>query len=300
MSDYEFPAVHPRSAGIDLASTTHVVAAFPGSCQSRVRSFGCFTCDLRAMAQWLKELGVTHAVMEATGSYWFQVALTLQQHGIVADVVDPRSVRRLPGRKKTDPIDSLWLQKMHACGLLSSCFVPDARTMALRTYHRRRESLVQACSQQIQMMQKELTMMNVQIHRVLSDITGRSGMRILRAIVAGERDPQALAAMSDRRVKACREDIVKALEGTWASEHLFCLEQSLGLYDALCKALEGVDEAIARELAALTGSKQEPAIAQGARKNQPRFELGGYLKELTGCDLTRVEGFDVLTAWAWI
>ena len=295
MDDYSFPVVYPQSAGIDLASATHVVAAFPGSCENRVQSFGCFTCDLRAMAEWLKTLGVTHAVMEATGSYWFQVAMTLQAHGIVADVVDPRSVRRLPGRKKTDPIDSRWLQKMYACGLLSSCFVPSARMMPLRTYHRRRESLVQACSQQIQMMQKELIMMNVQIHHVLSDITGRSGMRILRAIVAGERNPKVLAAMTDKRVKASQEDVVKSLEGTWAPEHLFCLKQSLSLYDNLCQCLVDMDEVIARELASLTGSKEKPVPALGARKNQPHFELGPFLKDLTGCDLTQVEGFDVLT-----
>jgi transposase len=295
MNDNEFPVVHSKSAGIDLASFTHFVAAYPGSCENRVQSFGCFTCDLRAMAQWLVSIGVTHAVMEATGSYWFQVALMLQSYGIVVDVVDPRSVRRLPGHKKSDVIDSIWLQKMYACGLLSSCFVPSAATMPLRTYHRRRGSLVEACSQQILMMQKEFTLMNIQIHQVLSGITGKSGMRIVRAIVGGERDGQVLAAMCSGRLKASKEDIVKSLEGTWAAENLFCLGQSLAIYDHLCRALADVDEQIARELAALCQSKQEPSPSKGARKNQPRFELAIYLKELLGCDVTKVEGFDVLT-----
>ena len=295
MSDYDFSVVHPKSAAVDLGSQTHFVAAYPGSCENRVRSFGCFTCDLREMALWLTGLGVTHVVMEATGSYWFQVAQTLQEHGMVVDVVDPRSLSRLPARKKTDHIDSLWLQKMYACGLLSSCFVPSAQTMPLRAYHRRRDSLIQDCSQQIQMMQKELTMMNIQIHHVLSDITGKTGMSILRAIVAGERDPQVLAAMRDRRVKATLEEVTKALEGTWAPQHLFCLKQSLSLYDAHCKALADVDEQIALELALLAGSRQEPAPVLNAKKNEPKFELGGYLKDLLGCDATKLEGLDVLT-----
>jgi transposase len=247
------------------------------------------------MAEWLKGLGVTHAVMEATGSYWFQVASMLQSYGIVADVVDPRSVRRLPGRKKSDVIDAVWLQKMYAVGLLSSCFVPSAQMMPLRTYHRRRQSLVEACSQQIQMAQKELTMMNVQIHQVLSDITGVSGMRILRAIVAGERDGKVLAAMRDKRVKASEEEIAKSLEGTWAAEHLFGLGQSLSIYDTLCQKLADVDKEMARELARLSGSDIEPIAAPKARKGEPRFVLAEYLMALTRCDLTKVEGFDVLT-----
>jgi len=294
MDKYEFPAVYPKSAGIDLGSSTHYVAAYPGSCSEPIRMFGCFTCELTAMAVWLKGLGVTHAVMEATGPYWFQVYETLEAHGIHADVVDPRSVSRLPGRKKTDRIDSSGLQRMYACGMLSSCFVPPKATLALRTYSRRRKSLVEACSEQILMLQQSLTMMNIQIHNVLSDITGLSGMRILRAIVAGERDGKVLASMCDRRVKAKAEDVVKSLEGTWAPEHMYCLKQSLAIYDVFCGHLADIDRQISLELAGLTNS-DKPAQSIPSRRSQPYFEMGAYLKDLTGCDMTQLEGFEVLT-----
>jgi transposase len=294
MDKYEFPVIYPKSAGIDLGSASHYVTPYPGSCQDPFRVFGCFTCDLAAMALWLKGLGVTHAVMEATGPYWFQVYETLEAHGIHADVVDPRSVSRLPGRKKTDRIDSSELQRMYACGLLSSCFVPSQETLALRTYSRRRKSLVEACSQQVLMLQQSLTLMNVQIHRVLSDLTGLSGMRILRAIVAGERDGKVLASMRDRRVKASEEDIVKSLEGSWAPEHLYCLKQSLAIYDMLCAQLADLDEQVTRELARLSHS-QKPAKAISSRRGQPHFEMRGYLKDLTGCDATQLEGIQALT-----
>jgi len=296
MNEYKFPVVYPNSAGIDLGSTSHWVAAFPGSCEKPIRSFGSFTCDLTAMALWLKGLGVTHTVMEATGPYWFQVYESLQAHGIHADLVDPRSVSRLPGRKKTDRIDSSGLQRMYACGMLSPCFVPSAEILALRTYHRRRQSLVESCSQQILMFQQSLTLMNVQIHHVLSDVTGVSGMRMLRAIVSGERDGKVLAAMRDKRVKASEEDIVKSLEGNWAPEHLYCLKQSLAIYDMLCEQLADTDRQIALELARLSQSQNKPAKTLTPHKKQPRFELRTYLEELTGCDLTQVEGFEVLTA----
>lgn len=295
MDNYEFPVVYRHSAGIDLGSTAHVVAAFPGSCPEPVRTFGCFTCDLDSMALWLKSLGVTRAVMEATGPYWFQVYETLESHGIHADVVDPRSVSRLGCRKKTDRIDSIGLQKMYACGLLSSCFVPPKATLALRTYNRRRKSLVEACTQQVLMLQQSLTMMNVQIHNVLSDLTGVSGMRILRAIVAGERDGKTLAAMRDKRVRASEEDVVKSLEGTFSPDHMYCLKQSLEIYDMLCAQLSDLDEQIARELASLTHSDEPARPARTRRKGAPYFELGSYLKDLTGCDVTQMEGFDVLT-----
>src|SRR5579872_740941 len=272
MDTYEFPVVYPKSAGIDLGASTHWAAAYPGSCEKPVRKFGCFTCDLQAMAVWLKELGVTHAVMEATGPYWFQVAAMLEEHGIHADLVDPRSISRLPGRKKTDRIDSKGLQRMYACGLLSSCFIPSPETSALRTYYRRRQSLVEACSQQLLMLQQCLTLMNVQIHRVLSDISGLSGMRIIRAIVAGERDGKILAAMRDRRVKASEDDIVKSLEGNWAPEHLYCLKQSLSIYDMLCSQLRDVDEQIALELGKLSGSECESIREVPSRRSQPHFE----------------------------
>jgi transposase len=246
------------------------------------------------MALWLNVLCVTHAVMEATGPYWFQVYETLEAHGIHADVVDPRSVSRLGCRKKTDRIDSIGLQKMYACGLLSSCFVPPKATLALRTYSRRRKSLVEACSQQVLMLQQSLTMMNIQIHNVLSDITGLSGMRMIRAIAQGERDGKVLAAMRDRRVKASEEDIIKSLEGTFSPDHMYCLKQSLEIYDMLCGQLASIDQQIAGELASLSQS-DKPAQAVPSRRGQPHFEMGTYLKDLTGCDITQLEGFEVLT-----
>lgn len=246
------------------------------------------------MALWLKSHNITNVVMEATGSYWLAVYETLEAHGIKAVVVDARQASRMPG-KKSDVLDCLWLQQLASAGLLAPCFVPEARLLDLRSYRRHRQNLVELCSQQILMMQKALTNMNVQLHQVLSDITGVSGMKILRAIIGGQRDPEVLASYCHSSVKADQGTIVKALGGNWSECHLMALGHALQTYDRTSEQLLELDERIALLISKLAGSKKQPDKAKGSRKNMLRFDIRTELTQLLGVDLTTVEGFEVLT-----
>lgn len=288
-----FGVVLPNCAGIDIGSRSHYVG-LPPEKETPVCEFGAFTSDLRKMALWLKEHKITTAVMEATGSYWIQVFEMLVEHGIKAVVVDARQSCRMGG-KKTDVSDCQWIQQLASAGLLAPCFVPEARIAELRSYRRHRQNLVESCSEQILLMQKALTHMNVQLHHVLSDISGVSGMAILREIVAGERDGERLACLCTKGVKAKREEVVKALEGHWSEAHLLALRHALQSYDAFCLQIKEVDEKIASCLALLSQSGRPLKKAKGSRKNQLRFDVKDELAEILGTDLTEVEGFEVLT-----
>jgi transposase len=290
--------VDANVGGIDLGSETHYAAVSSSLYDEPVRSFGCFTCDLRAMGEWFLSKGVKSVAMEATGVYWMPVYEVLASMGLTVRLVDARKVHNLPGRK-SDVQDSQWLCELHSYGLLSSCFVPDAEVLPLRTYYRHRDHVTQMRSQQIQMMQKSLEQMNLQIHKVLSDITGVTGLAIIRAILSGERDPKVLASKRHASVKKGEEEIIKALEGTFAEHHLFCLGQAVKFYDELGRMLEETDaqiEANLRKWCASFGRVPVPTkSAKKPRKNQPRFDLGGMLQSLTGLDLTRIDGLDTLS-----
>jgi hypothetical protein len=218
-------------------------------------------------------------------------------------LVDARKVHNLPGRK-SDVQDCQWLRELHSFGLLSSCFVPEADVLPLKSYHRQRDSLTQMHANQIQMMQKALELMNLQLHKVLSDITGVTGMEIIRSILAGERDPSVLASKRRAGVKRTEEDIVKALEGTFAEHHLFALSQAVELYDKYGEMLGAVDGQIEQRLAQWSAAYgREPLISgskRTTRKNQPHFDLAGYLHGLVGMDLTRINGLDSLSVLAII
>src|SRR5580692_7586043 len=211
--------VHPHAAGIDIGSREHyvAVAAEPSS----VRAFGCATADLFEMGRWLRACGVTTVAMESTGVYWVPVARILEEDfGIAVVLVDPRYVRSVPGRK-SDVKDCQWLQRLHAYGLLTGVFRSPLEIEPLKAYYRHRKSLVEGAAQQVLRMQKALEVMNVQLHKVLSDITGVTGMRIVRAIVEGERDPVTLARYRHALVKSPEEEIAKALEGKFLPEQVF-------------------------------------------------------------------------------
>jgi len=181
------PVVEPKAAGIDIGSRFHVVAVSPLICDEPVRTFQAFTADLEAMADWLMDCGVKTVAMESTGVYWVPVYEVLEQRGIQVCVVNARHTHSVPGRK-TDVNDAQWICRLHSCGLLQASFRPDREVCALRAYLRLRERHLEYCAAHIQHMQKSLTFINIQLHHVVSDITGATGMRILRAIVAGERD----------------------------------------------------------------------------------------------------------------
>jgi transposase len=293
MGNSSFNVVYPNCAGIDLGSQKHFAALGPQDGPSAVRSFGAFTSDLREMGQWLLDSGVTHAFMEATGSYWFQVYEILESMGIEAIVVDARKVRRLPGRK-TDVCDSQWIQQMGSYGLLSSCFVIGVEFEDLRTYHRHRQTLVESASQQVLRIHKALTEMNIQLHHVLSDIVGVSGLAILRAILAGERDPERLAELCGKGVKASPETVCKSLEGHWSDAKLLVLAHALETYDEISARMVRVDEEISKLLVKLVGGTQ-PKPARKVRKGQYSFAIEDELTTLFGTDLTQVEGFDTPT-----
>ncbi len=215
------------------------------------------------MAQWMKACGVETVVMQATGVYWIAL-FQMESYGFQVNVVNARHTKTLPGRK-TDVLECQWLQKLHTFGLLNNSFRPAEEIQVLRTYLRQRENLVAAASTCIQHMQKTLTQMNVQLANVISDISGVTGMAILRAIVAGERDPQRLSALKHNRIRASRGEIARSLEGNWREELLFVLEQSLELYDLYVRKIAVCDQRIERHLKTMT-SKREPVPAIRSRR----------------------------------
>jgi len=206
----EMSPVHAGAAAIDVGATMHVAAVGPGRDPEPVRSFGTFTADLHRLADWFKQCGIKTVAMESTGVYWIPAFEILEQRGFAVVLVNARDAKHVPGRK-TDVTDAQWLQRLHEYGLLRASFHPERRIAALRDYLRQRERLLDYAASHIQHMQKALMQMNLQLHHVVSDITGVTGMRIIRAVLAGERDPAVLAALRDQRVKASEETIRQAL-----------------------------------------------------------------------------------------
>jgi hypothetical protein len=242
--------LHPHAAGIDCGSAEHFVAVPPDRNATPVRSFATFTGDLHRLAEWLTACRVTHVAMEATGVYWIPVFEILDARGFHVILVNARHVKNLPGRK-SDVVDCEWLRDLHILGLLRGSFRPADGIVALRGYLRHRATLIESAGALVQRMQKALVQMNVQLPLVVSDITGVTGLRILRDIVAGHRDPQALARHRDYRCRASEAEIVAALTGTYRPEHVFVLQQNLELFDTYQHHLTTCDAAIEAQLTRL-------------------------------------------------
>ena len=291
--------LHPNAAGIDIGSRSHYVAIPPDRDAEPVRSFGCLTPDLQKMARWLKARRIDTVAMESTGVYWIPVMQVLEEHGLEVYLVDARQSKNVPGRK-TDVKDCQWLQELHTYGMLSRAFRPPDAICVLRSLWRHRKGLVEMASMQIQQMQKSLEQMNLQLHKVLSDISGVTGMRILRAVVAGERDPVVLAQMKHPLVQSSEDTIAKALTGDWRVEHLFTLRQAVELYDVYQEKIAACDQEIATHMKTLEcrgDAKALPAARTGRRrKNQVHFDLRQQLYEWTGVDLTTLPAIDAMTA----
>lgn len=287
--------IHDRAAGIDIGSTFHVVAIPPELDAEPVRTFGTFTQELHRLAEWLVRHGITTVAMESTGVYWVAVFEILEDHGIDAQLVNARETKAVPGRK-TDVNDAQWLQKLHACGLLRASFRPGRHIAALRTYLRQRERLLDYAAAHIQHMQKALVYMNLQLHQVVTDITGATGMKILRAIIAGERDAEVLAALRDVRCKASVETIREALSGNYQPEHLFSLTQAVALYDFYQQQVAACDVEIERtlvQLRATVSAPEAPLPKARHRTRQPNalaFNVRQALYDLLGIDLTQIHG----------
>jgi transposase len=292
--------VNPNAGGIDLGSREHYVAVPPDRDERPVRHFGCLTPDLVEMARWLKGCRVDTVAMEATGVYWVPVAQVLESQGLEVVLVDASDLKNVKGRK-SDVQDCQWAQQLHTYGLLKGAFRPTKEIQVLRSYWRHRQTLVEGCAQQIHRMQKALEQMNLQLHKALSDISGVTGMQILRAILAGERDGAVLARMRNGRVKCSEETLIKALTGDYRPEHLFALKQAVELYDVYHAKIAECDAEIQKGMAQFQakparGTRNPKASKRRRRKNQCRFDLAEELFRIAGVDVTRIDGIDALTA----
>lgn len=288
--------VFPDAAGIDVGASSHWVAVPKRSSAEPVREFGAMTDDLHAMARWLLSCGVDTVALESTGVYWIPVFEVLEQHGLKVWLVDARQMKYVPGRK-SDVQDCQWLQKLMSLGFLRAAFRPGSEICQLRAVARQREILLTEQASWVQRMQKALVQMNIQLTEVLSDVMGASGALIIRDIVAGERDPKALARHRHSRVKASAEEITKALTGNWREEHLFVLRQSLGMYDDIARHLAECDAKLQVELASLGQKKVDlgkpPRLGSKLRQN---FEERQILANWAGVDLTRINGLGLTAA----
>src|SRR5215467_2534801 len=301
--DLSLEVIHPDAAGIDIGNESHYVAVPPGRDSQSVWRFGCTTAELKAMAAWLKQCRIRTVAMQSTGVYWVAVFDILEQAGLELYLVNARDTKNLPGRK-SDVQESQWLMKLHTYGLLRNSFRPAQEIRRLRTYWRQRNDLVQSASRHIQRMQKALTQMNVQLANVLADISGMTGQAIIKAILAGQRDPKKLAAYRDPRVKASEVELAEHLEGNWQHDLLFILKQEQDGYEFCQKQVSECDRQIEQYLAQMEDRSQGAELPEEKRKarlkkkkgNAPRFDLRQELFRMTGEDLTRIDGIDVMTA----
>jgi transposase len=301
MSPSILKRIQPSVAGIDCGSAEHYVAVPPDRDPTPVRSFKTFTSDLHRLAHWLAACRVTSVAMESTGVYWIPLYEILEARGFEVVLVNARHVKNVPGRK-SDVTDCEWLRELHSVGLLRGSFRPTAAIASLRAYLRHRDTLVQSAASHIQRIQKALVQMNLQLHLVVSDITGVTGLRILRDIIAGQTDPQQLARHRDYRCGASRAQIAAALTGNYRPEHLFVLQQNLELFDTYQRQIQHCDAAIERHLQTLPQSPASenplppPRTTRKPRDNEPRFEIRAPLHRITGSDLSQIDAISPYTA----
>ena len=295
-----------NAAGVDIGAT-EIYIAVPGDRDPQpVRCFSTFTEDLHAAAAWLKACHIETVAMESTGVYWIPLFQILEARGFKVLLVNAHHVKNVPGRK-SDVSDCQWLQYLHSVGLLRGSFRPEQAVCSMRSILRHRDSLVQMASSHVQHMQKALDQMNLQLHHVISDITGTTGIAILEAILAGERNPHTLAALRDRRIKASADTIAKALVGDYRREHLFTLRQSLAAFRHYQELIAACDLEIAQSLEEFE-SKVDPPVdpppgsaspshdGSKPKASEPSFNLQTHLHRIFGVDLTKIPGINVLTA----
>lgn len=294
--------IEPHAAGIDVGAREIYVAVPADRDPKPVRCFQTFTEDLQALVAWLLACHIRTVAMESTGVYWIPLFQLLEAGGIQVCLVNARHVKHVPGRK-SDVLDCQWLQYLHSVGLLRASFRPENEICQVRSLLRHREGLVEMAAQHVQHMQKALSQMNLQLHHVLSDLTGQSGLAIVDAILAGERNPKVLAELRDGRVKAPVEVIAKALVGDYRREHLFTLRQSLEAYRHYQQLTATCDQEIAACLQQFDSKidvDQHPLGPEPnghkPRKNEFRFDMRGELYRITGVDLTAVPGLNAISA----
>ncbi len=295
------PEIKPNAAGIDCGAQHHYVAVPADRDREPVRRFRTLTPQLSKLVEWLQACRIDTVAMEATGVFWIPLYDMLEAQGFEVVLVNARHVKNVPGRK-TDVIDCQWLQELHSVGLLRGSFRPSADLVSLRAYLRHRETLIQDAATHVRRIQKALVQMNVQLHHVITDITGETGIRIVRDIARGVTDPGALAAHRNYRCRASEDEIAAALTGNYRPEHVFALRQNLELYESYQHQIGRCDEAIEsllRDLAAEHASSENalsPARQRQRTKNEPRFEIRSPLHRLCGADLTRIDSIGPYTA----
>lgn len=295
--------IKANAAGIDIGATEIYIAVPDDRDTQPIRRFGTFTDDLHEAAKWLKSCGCDSIAMESTGVYWIPVFQILETYGLDVVLVNARHVKNVPGRK-TDVQDCQWLQYLHSVGLLSGSYRPAQEICVVRSLLRHRSELLRQSVSHVQHMQKALTQMNLQIHHVISDITGVTGLAILDAILSGERDPKKLAALKNKRIKADDATVIQALVGDYRSEHLFTLKQSLQIYRYYHQMMAECDQEIESKLNSFESQidldkNPPPPPASSPRKgkgNEPNFDLRSEMYRLIGTDLTQINGISAITA----
>lgn len=296
--------VNQNAAGVDIGATEIVACVSGGEEVQLVKAFGNYTVDLQSIGQWFHEHKIKTVAMESTGVYWIPLFEELERQGFECLLISSRSLRKVAGQK-TDVEDAQWIQTLHSYGLLKGSFRPPGDLVALRTLLRHRSQLVEHRSPHIQHMQKALLQMNVQLSQAVTDVTGMTGQKIIRAIVSGMRDPEQLATLRDPGCKHSEEEIAKALTGTWRAEHLYVLKQSLELYDFYTEEIEACDEEISRQYGLTRpewGSSELPVVPNKKRnshsKNAPKDAQGirEHLYRINGVDLSLVDGMGVSLA----
>ena len=286
------------AAGIDIGSQMHYVAVPAELDDQPVRSYSCFTGDLKSMAEWLVGIGINTVAMESTGIYWIPAYEILEEYGMKVLLVNARHVKNVSGRK-SDVLDCQWLQQLHTYGLLQGAFRPPEQITSLRAYMRQRETLKRYAGSHIQHMQKALRQMNLLLDNVVSDITGKTGMTIIRAILAGERDPDKLAVYRDGRCKKSKEEISQSLHGHYRDEYLFALKQSLQLYDTYQDQIRACDIEIEKLLGKFDSKGDVNSLPSSKDKKSssaPSFDVRSELFRMTGVDLTKIAGISEITA----
>lgn len=298
----QITVINPHTAGIDVSDTEMMVAYPINSNEIEIRAFGCFTRDLYSIADALKQNGITSIAMESTGVYWISLFLLLQEKGFEVCLVNAKHVKNVTGRKD-DESDAEWIQKLHSCGLLQASFQPDNMTRALRSLVRHRKNLVRTSTTYLNRMQKALELMNIKVQTIISDIDGKTGLAIIKAILEGERNPEIMADLRDSRIKASREDIIKSLEGYWTDEHLFELKQCYQMYFTHRQMINECELEIQKQLLQQIASLNDgvvPDLPPTKRKRSPKhplpFNLTVHIKEILRVNVTDIFGINELSA----
>ena len=292
----ELMEVNPDAAGIDIASTEYQVCVPEDRAEDNNRRFDCFTCDLHKIAKWLKECGVKTVAMESTGIYWIQLFLTLQSYGFEVLLVNAKHIKNI-GEKKTDEVDAEWIMLLHRYGLLKPSYQLDNNCRAIRNLVRQREELVRQASREVQHIQKALEQMNIKLHKVISDIVGKSGILMIEAILGGERNAENLASLADVRIKASKQDIIKSLEANWSEDQLFLLEQSYEAYQFQQQQLLKCDQRVEKMLSSYSTAHSEPkeftrTTKKQNKKNMVCFDVEKHCQSIFGVNILMIPGIN--------